>query len=145
MLLDELNSMPVFLQSKRLRFLQDGLVRRLGGLTEEAVDVRVIAAVNEDPEELVERGVLRANLFYRLNVIRINVPSLDEHKEDIPIYVEYFIEKANRRYGKEIKGVSDDVMNTLINMEYPGNVRQLENMIESSVILSDTDVISELG
>lgn len=81
MLLDELNSMPVFLQSKLLRFLQDGLVRRLGGLTEEAVDVRVIAAVNEDPEELVERGILRADLFYRLNVIRINVPSLDEHKE----------------------------------------------------------------
>ncbi|MCI7146217.1 MAG: sigma 54-interacting transcriptional regulator [Clostridiales bacterium] len=112
-LLDELNSMPVFLQSKLLRFLQDGLVRRLGGLTEEAVDVRVIAAVNEDPEELVERGILRADLFYRLNVIRINVPSLDEHKEDIPIYVEHFIEKANRRYGKEIKGVSDDVISEL--------------------------------
>ena len=143
-LLDELNSMPLHLQSKLLRVIQDGCIRKIGGYVEEAVDVRIITAVNEDPELLVEKGLLRADLFYRLNVIRIDIPSLENHKDDIPEYVKYFIDKANRKHSKEIKGISDNAMKVLIERDYPGNIRQLEHLIESNVVLCDGEFITKL-
>ena len=144
LLLDELNSMPLHLQSKLLRAIQEGCVRRVGGLSEQSVDTRIITTVNEDPELLVQQGYIRADLFYRLNVVRINIPPLRDHREDIPDYVNCFIRKSNLKHSRNVRGVSDSVMKTLMERDYPGNIRQLEHLIESSVVLCDDEIISEL-
>ena len=132
--LDEIGELPSELQTKLLRVLQDGEFERLGSSRTIRVDARVIAATNRDLEEEVRRGRFREDLFYRLNVFPLTVPPLRERTEDIPLLVEYFVEKASRRLGKVVKTIPTSVMNTLKDHPWPGNVRELENVIERAVI-----------
>jgi PAS domain S-box-containing protein len=134
--LDEIGELPLDLQSKLLRVLQEGEFERLGGTDTIKVDVRVIAATNRNLEARVEQGEFREDLFYRLNVFPIfNLP-LRERKEDIQPLVRHFIEKYNKKLGKSITEIPQPVMDELMEYEYPGNVRELENLIERAVILS---------
>lgn len=145
LLLDELNSMPLELQAKFLRTLQEGTIRRIGGIKEIPVNVRLIAAMNEDPEDMIRNGTLRRDLFYRLSVIRIEIPPLRKHKDDIPLYIEYFLKKFNDRYDKNCKELTATALVALQNREYPGNVRELENIIEAAVAMSDDAQILDLN
>lgn len=133
LLLDEINSMSLPLQAKLLRVLQEGHVRRVGGLSDIPIDVRIIATTNEDPLELVKKGLLRKDLYYRLNVISLNIPSLKEHKKDIPALAEHFIKKYNVILNKDVWYLSNDVKEAFINFDWPGNVRELENLIEGAM------------
>jgi arginine utilization regulatory protein len=140
-LLDEVNSMEPYLQSKLLRVLQDGYIRPIGSNKIIDIDVRIIATLNEDPEKLIESGKLRKDFYYRLSVIRINIPPLRERKEDIPILVENFIENYNRILGKNIQGIDDSVMKRFSEYSWPGNIRELKNVIESAINMSDNNDI----
>ncbi|HEY8363583.1 MAG TPA: sigma 54-interacting transcriptional regulator [Tissierellaceae bacterium] len=139
--LDEINSMPLELQSKLLRVLQDGSIRRVGATNTIDVDVRIIAATNIPPEEAVEKGLMRRDLYYRLNVISFEIPPLRERKEDIPLLIKYFINKFNKKFHKDIKGVSDEVLNIFYNYRWDGNVRELENLLEGIISITDKEVI----
>ena len=132
-LLDEINSMGHQLQAKLLRVLQEGYVRRVGGLSDIPVDVRILATTNEDPLDLLSKGILRRDLYYRLNVITVNVPSLRERKTDIPLLIDHFIKKYNSILQKDIWYVSNEVREAFLHYEWPGNVRELENIIESAI------------
>ena len=134
--LDEIGELPLELQAKLLRVIQDGEFERLGSSRTIKVDVRIIAATNRNLEEEVRNGRFRKDLWYRLNIFPITVPALREHMEDIPQLVEYYVEKISRRLGKSIESISTSVMNTLQNYHWPGNVRELENVIERAVINS---------
>lgn len=138
-LLDELNAMPYDLQSKLLRVLQENYIRRVGGAKDIPVDVRVIAAVNEDPALLIESGKLRADLYYRINIVNISIPPLRERKDDIPTLIDAFIEKHNERFKKQIWMLSDRAMDRLKRYNYPGNVRELENIIMSAVSMAERE------
>ena len=135
--LDEVAEMQLSTQAKFLRVLQGETFRRLGGKNEIDVDVRVIAATNRDPAEAVKDGLLREDLFYRLNVVSIVIPPLRERSTDIPQLVEYFIKKHGEGAGKPIQGVSNEAMRILMNYHWPGNVRQLEAVIERASLLSE--------
>ncbi len=139
LLLDEISAMPYDLQSKLLRVLQESYIRRVGGAKDIPINVRIIATVNEPPEDLIECGKLRKDLFYRLNVINISIPSLKERLDDIPLLTERFLEKHNKRFGKEIWMVSDGAIKRLQHYDYPGNVRELENIIEQAVSMADKE------
>jgi formate hydrogenlyase transcriptional activator len=135
--LDEVGDLPLELQPKLLRVLQERQVERLGsGGRTTPVDVRVIAATNQDLEEMIQRRVFRADLFYRLNVFPIRVPPLRERAEDIPLLVTHFVRRFGERQGKAIEKVPDEVMATLKHYSWPGNVRELQNVIERSLIVS---------
>ncbi|MCX7694259.1 MAG: sigma 54-interacting transcriptional regulator [Caloramator sp.] len=140
--LDELNSMPPTLQAKLLRVLQDGLVRRIGDIKEKKVDVRFIASTNINPEECLKRGLIRRDLYYRLNVISINIPELKDRKTDIPLLVNFFIEKYKNRFGKNKIQITEEALDCLINYSWPGNVRELEHIIERILNLKDDDTIT---
>jgi arginine utilization regulatory protein len=133
LMLDEINSMGLQLQAKLLRVLQEGYVRRVGGLSDIPLDVRILATTNEDPIELLNKGILRKDLYYRLNVISVNIPPLRERKNDIPILIEHFIKKYNTILQKDIWYVSNEVKEAFMHHEWPGNVRELENIIESAM------------
>ncbi len=137
LLLDEVSAMPYELQSKLLRVLQEKYIRRVGGKKDILVDVRIIATVNEDPRELISSGALRPDLYYRLNVIGITIPPLRERKRDIGVLAESFLKKYNEEYDKEIWMIADSALEKLENYDYPGNVRELENIIMSAVSMSD--------
>ncbi|WP_085506151.1 sigma-54 interaction domain-containing protein [Thalassobacillus devorans] len=139
--LDEINSMPITLQTKILRVLQEGKVRRIGDHKEKAVDVRLISALNVRPEELLESGEMRQDLYYRLNVLYLEVPPLRERKEDLPLLVDYFIRSFNDRLGKKVTSVSEDTMAFFLDHDWPGNVRELRNMIERAMNLSNREQI----
>lgn len=139
--LDEIGEMPLGLQAKLLRFLDSGEFRRVGGNKTLKADVRVITATNRDLHELVKRGEFRQDLYYRLNVININIPPLRERKEDIPGLADYFLNKYTQKLSKSIAGIDDVAMDILMNYHWPGNVRELENVIERAVILSETELI----
>ena len=139
LLLDEISAMPYDLQSKLLRVLQEDYIRRVGGMKDIPINVRIIATVNEPPEELIARGSLRKDLFYRLNVVNIKIPALRERLDDIPILAEKFLEKYNKRFGKEIWMMSDGAVKKLSHYDYPGNVRELENIIEQAVSMAEND------
>lgn len=139
LLLDEISAMPYDLQSKLLRVLQEDYIRRVGGTKDIPVNVRIIATVNESPEELMSSGKLRKDLFYRLNVINISIPALRERMDDIPVLAEAFLEKHNKRFGKEIWMVSENAIKKLQHYDYPGNVRELENLIEQAVSMADRE------
>ncbi|GIW48696.1 MAG: sigma-54-dependent Fis family transcriptional regulator [Caloramator sp.] len=128
--LDELNSMPPTLQAKLLRVLQDGLVRRVGDIKEKKVDVRFIASTNINPEECLKRGLIRRDLYYRLNVISIKIPELKDRRTDIPLLINFFIDKYKNRFGKDKIQITDEALDCLINYSWPGNVRELEHTIE---------------
>jgi two-component system response regulator PilR (NtrC family) len=132
--LDEVGELPPTLQVKLLRVLQDRKVRPVGGSTEVEVDVRVLAATNRDVEAEVQAGTFREDLFYRLNVIRIGVPPLRERPEDIPVLAGYFLEKHAALQGRPLK-FSEDAIRWLAQQSYPGNVRELENIVERGVTL----------
>ncbi|MGB4781457.1 sigma-54-dependent transcriptional regulator, partial [Candidatus Methylomirabilis sp.] len=135
--LDEVAEMQLPTQAKFLRVLQGETFRRLGGKNEIDVDVRVIAATNRDPVEAVKDGLLREDLFYRLNVVSIVIPPLRERSTDIPQLVEYFIKKHGESAGKPIQGISNEAMRLLMNYHWPGNVRQLEAVVERAGLLSE--------
>ena len=139
LLLDEISAMPYELQGKLLRVLQEDYIRRVGGMKDIPVDVRIIATVNEPPEDLIAQGKLRSDLFYRLCVVNIEIPSLRERMDDIQILAEGFLEKFNKKFDKEIWMISDGALKKLKNHSYPGNVRELENIIEQAVSMSDNE------
>ncbi|MEG0774412.1 sigma 54-interacting transcriptional regulator [Clostridium sp.] len=140
--LDELNSMPVNFQGKLLRVLQDGEVRRIGDSASKRVDVRVVASLNEKPEELMALGKLRKDLFYRLSVVRINLPELNDRKGDIPSLVNYFINKFNKKFGVNIEDISEEALNYLIVRDYEGNIRELEHIIESGFNVRNQGILT---
>lgn len=141
--LDEINSMDITLQAKLLRFLQEGHIRRLGENKSHEVDVRVIAALNEDPYEAIEAGTLRKDLFYRLSVINFSLPPLRENKKDIIEISNYFLEFFNSKLNKNIKGLSDEVLEFFKSYDWPGNVRELKHSIEYAVNITESNTISK--
>jgi DNA-binding NtrC family response regulator len=139
--LDEIGEIPVEMQVKLLRALQESEFERVGGIRTLSVDVRLIAATNRDLEELIAAGRFREDLYYRLNVVPIALPSLRERRDDIPLLVAHFIDKYNRRLGKKVERVDDEAMHLLLNHGWPGNIRELENLMERSVLFADGPVI----
>jgi PAS domain S-box-containing protein len=139
--LDEVGDMSSSLQVKLLRVLQEKEYEPLGSTSLEKTDVRVIAATNKDLSKLVNEGKFRDDLFYRLNVVKIDLPSLSQRREDIPLLINAFIQKFNLKMGKQITGVSDQVLRLLLKYDYPGNVRELENIIEHAFALCRGDRI----
>jgi transcriptional regulator with PAS, ATPase and Fis domain len=134
--LDEIGEMTPATQVKLLRVLQERRFRRLGGRVEQSVDVRMIAATNVDPQEAVQKGKLREDLYYRLNVFSFRLPPLRERKEDLPLLIQAFINEFNTRNQKSIGGVDQSAMRLLEHHGWPGNVRELRNVIERATILS---------
>jgi arginine utilization regulatory protein len=139
LLLDEINSMPYELQPKLLRVLQENYIRRVGGSTDIPIDVRIITTCNENPEKILREGKLRKDLYYRLNVIQLNVPPLRERLDDILLLAKMFVDKHNIRFNKQITGFSDDARDFLLSYDYPGNARELENMIMSAISMCEDD------
>ncbi len=133
--LDEIGEITPALQVRLLRVLQERSFEPLGGIKPVKVDVRVIAASNKDLTALVKQGTFRQDLFYRINVVKLDLPPLRERKEDIPLLIEHFVQRLNRLQGKSIEGVSPDVLALLMAHVYPGNVRELENIIEHAFVL----------
>jgi two-component system, NtrC family, response regulator AtoC len=135
--LDELGDLPVPLQVKLLRALQEGEVRRVGDNASRSVDVRLVAATARDLEADVADGRFRADLYYRINVVRIHLPALRERAEDIPELVRHFVDRFNRRLGLRVTGVTAAAMRALVEYPWPGNVRELENVVERAMVLTD--------
>ncbi|OTQ56224.1 sigma-54 interaction domain-containing protein [Gilliamella apis] len=135
--LDELNAMPLEMQSKLLRFLQEKTYWPLGGNKEQHADVRIVAAMNESPAELLKSGKMRSDLFYRLNVGLIKLPALRERQEDIPVLARYFIDKHKTDVNMVITGISEHALQQLMSAPWPGNVRMLENAIVRSMVLQN--------
>ncbi|UYL08513.1 sigma-54 dependent transcriptional regulator [Bdellovibrio sp. SKB1291214] len=133
--LDEVGELPLTIQVKLLRAIQERVVRRVGSTEDTKVEVRIIAATNRNLEEMVAKGTFRQDLFYRLNVINIKTPSLRERREDVPLLANHFLKKYNERLNKNIGAISVEAMEILKKYDYPGNVRELENMIERTVAL----------
>jgi DNA-binding NtrC family response regulator len=142
---DEISSISLETQAKLLRVMQEREFMRLGGTQTIKVDVRILAATNTDIEELIVQKAFRKDLFYRLNVIKIEIPPLRERKEDIPLLVKHFIEIYSRENHKDVEGVSEDVLEILDAHAWPGNVRELENLIERAVVLSRSKVITRVS
>ena len=139
--LDEIGELPIILQVKLLRAVQEKTFRRVGGSEDIRVDVRIISATNQDLSQKVKDGAFREDLFYRLNVIPIQMPPLRKRKEDIPILARHFIEKYSRQFGKEIRKISSYALELLMDYQFPGNVRELENIIERSVAMEQSNII----
>jgi formate hydrogenlyase transcriptional activator len=141
--LDEIGELPLELQPKLLRVLQDREFERLGGVRTVRVDVRIISATNRDLRKDVAARRFREDLFYRLNVFPIELPPLRERRSDIPILVHHFLRKHAAKMSKQIDNIPDDTMEVLQNWNWPGNIRELENVIERMVILSNGDVLAD--
>jgi len=139
--LDEIGEMPKELQVKILRVLEEQKFQRVGGTEDVEVDNRIIAATNKDLKQAVEAGAFRDDLFYRLNVITISIPPLRERKEDIPLLVDYFLEKHRKVFKSRAAGVSDDALKLLVEYSWPGNVRELENALVRAMILCGSEMI----
>ncbi len=139
--LDEIGDMNLSLQAKILRVIQERKVTPVGSTKEVPVSVRVISATNKDLDSLIESGEFRNDLFYRLNVIRVKIPALKNHKSDIPILVSHFIRKYNKKFNKKIQSISVNALNYLISCEWQGNIRELENEIEKAILLSTEDIL----
>ena len=139
--LDEISEMSPALQTKILRFIQEREFERVGGNAPIGVDVRIIAATNRDVRDAVSNKGFRDDLYYRLSVITIELPPLRERKEDIPLLVEHFLEKKGGAMGKRLESLSDEAWKMLFNYNYPGNVRELENIIERALVIAEGDVI----
>ncbi len=140
--LDEIGDIPLVLQSKLLRVIQEKEIERLGGTHPIKVDVRIIAATNRNLEEEVKKGAFREDLYYRLNVVNIVIPPLRERKEDIPLLIDFFLKKYNVKHKKNIKGLTREARDVLVRYDYPGNVRELENIVERATVLTRGDHIS---
>lgn len=133
--LDEVGELPLSIQVKLLRAIQERMIRRVGATDDSKVDVRIIAATNRNLEEMVTKGTFRQDLYYRLNVINIRTPSLRERRDDVPLLANHFLKKYNDKLSKHIGGISAEAMEILKKYDYPGNVRELENLIERTVAL----------
>ena len=140
--LDEIGEMPLSMQVKLLRFVEERTLIRVGGVALHSVDVRLIAASNQDLKELVKNQSFREDLYYRLNVVTVTLPPLRSRRDDIPLLVHNFLSKYSKAFGKEIKGISPEALEILSQYPFPGNVRELENIIERAVALSDDSMIS---
>lgn len=140
--LDELNSMPLHMQAKLLRIIQDGKIRPVGSSIEKNVNVKVIVAVNKSPSQLIQENLLREDLFYRLSGRMLYLSPLRERKEDIPVYIEYFLKQFNNKFEKNIKGLAPNLKQTLMKYSWPGNVRELKHVVESMVNLADTNELN---
>ncbi|USG65459.1 sigma 54-interacting transcriptional regulator [Brevibacillus ruminantium] len=141
--LDELNSMPLDLQAKLLRALQDGEIRRIGSSHAVRVDVRVIAAVNEPPQRLVQSGAMRTDLYYRINVVSFELPPLRERREDVEMLTAHFLDKYNRRFQMQVGGISEEVAALFSRYDWPGNVRELEHVIEAAMNMVEAELIEK--
>ena len=151
LLLDEVSAMPIGLQGKLLRVLQEEYIRRVGGTKDIPIDVRIISTINEPAKDLIANGALRQDLYYRLGTLSITIPPLRDRKDDIPLLINSFLKKYNERFGKEIWMISDGAETKLMKYDYPGNIRELENIIMAAVsmaeegqhVLTDRDI--EIG
>jgi two-component system response regulator AtoC len=144
--LDEIGDISPSLQAKLLQVLQDREFSRLGGKTDVQVDVRILVATNKDLERNVREGRFREDLYYRLNVINIDVPPLRERKKEIPVFVKYFFDFYRKKYGNGVRPPSQKLMRTFLRHRWPGNVRELENMVKRLVVLGDEKgIIEELN
>lgn len=141
--LDEIGDLPLFLQVKFLRVLQDKEIHRLGGSRSINLDVRVIAATNRPLEKMVAEKSFREDLYYRLNVIQINIPPLRERKEDTHIYVRHFMEKLSKSMGLQCPRISPDALKVLLDYDYPGNIRELGNILEKCLVMDEDGVIDQ--
>jgi len=139
--LDEIGSIPVEAQVKLLRALQEGEFERVGGIRTLKVDVRVVAATNSDLKQQIANGSFREDLYYRLNVVGIHLPALRERPADLPLLVHHFLTRYNERLGKHVVNASDDVSAALRAYSWPGNIRELENVVERAVLFCDGDTI----
>ena len=140
--LDEIGEMAPALQAKLLRVLEDKSFKRVGGVADIRVDVRVIAATNRTLEDEVKRGRFREDLFYRLNVLPVGLPPLRAHAEDVPILVRYFVDTYNKEFKKRVRGVTDDAMRRLQTYGWPGNIRELRNAVERAMLLVEGDMLA---
>ena len=140
--LDEIGDMSLHLQAKLLRVLQEKELNKIGSSLNKLIDVRVIAATNKNLEDMVSNGLFREDLYYRLNVIPINLPSLRERKEDIPLLIDFMVKEYARKLDKEVECVDENVLETLIEYKWPGNIRELQNIIEYSVNMSFSNKIT---
>jgi transcriptional regulator with GAF, ATPase, and Fis domain len=140
--LDEVTELPIDTQVKLLRVLQEGEFERVGSSQTLKVDVRVIAATNRDLQEVVRSGMFRADLYYRLNVFPLEVPPLRERKDDIPLLVNFFLGRFGKKLGKEIHGVPQKAMASLTSYSWPGNIRELQNVVERAVVLASGPIVN---
>src|SRR5579871_3771956 len=140
--LDEVGDIPLELQPKLLRALQEREFERLGSTRTQQVDTRVVAATNRDLAKMVEEGTFRRDLYYRLNVFPLRIPPLRERREDIPLLVRYFAQKFSRTMNRHITTIPAETMQSLVRWDWPGNVRELEHMVERAVILSSGSVLN---
>jgi two-component system response regulator PilR (NtrC family) len=138
---DEIGELSTSLQVKLLRVVQEKTFRRIGGAEDIKVDVRIISATNKNLQERVKKGEFREDLYYRLNVIPIFIPPLRERREDIPLLMNSFIEKYSRMFGKEIRNISSYAVELLMNYDFPGNIRELQNIIERGVAMESSNII----
>lgn len=139
--LDEINSMPLELQAKLLRVIQDGQIRRVGDVNTRGINIRVIAATNVEPIEAVKNGYIRTDLYYRLNTISLEIPSLKERTDDILLLTNYFIEKYRRINIKNVKGITEEVKDLLLSYKWPGNIRELEHVVEGAIHVMEGEYI----
>ncbi|MBW2621892.1 MAG: sigma-54-dependent Fis family transcriptional regulator [Deltaproteobacteria bacterium] len=140
-LLDEISEMALALQAKLLRVLQEGEIDRVGGKKPISINVRVIATTNRELKTRIEEGLFRQDLYYRLNVIPLRIPALNDRRGDIPLLIEHFLEKFSRENGRKAKRLSANTFNHLLGMDWPGNVRELENIIARGILLSEGEII----
>ena len=140
--LDEIGDMSLNLQAKLLRVLQEKELNKIGSKSNISIDVRIVAATNKDLESMVSKGTFREDLYYRLNVIPISLPSLRERKDDIPLLINYMIKEYSIKLNKHVTGIDEDVLSLLINHRWPGNIRELQNIIEYSVNMSSNSIIT---
>lgn len=140
--LDEIVDMQPAMQSKLLRVLEDSRTRRLGANSDQKVDVRIIAATNQNIQDLIDSNKFRNDLYFRLNSFEINIPPLRERPEDIPLLIKYYIDLLSQRMNKRISRVEDEVINAAMEYNFPGNIRELRNMVERAIILAETDKLS---
>lgn len=142
--LDEIGEMPLDLQVKLLRALQEKEIERVGGRKTIKVDVRIVAATNRDLEKEVAEGRFRSDLYYRLNIFPISLPALRDRREDIPLLAGYFIRRFAKKAGRQITTLSNRALQDMVSYNWPGNIRELEHLIERSVLLSSGDTIKQV-
>ena len=143
--LDEIGEMPIDMQIKLLRVIEEGVITRIGSSIEIPIDVRIIAATNKNLKDEVERGNFRKDLYYRLNVLPIYLPPLRERREDIPEFINYYMEKTSKKLNKQSVNISEEYMKYLIDYDWPGNVRELENVIELMINSEEFKLISVIS
>ena len=143
--LDEIGDMPLGIQAKFLRVLEENSFERVGGTKSVQTDVRIITATNRNLKDLIAKGVFRSDLYFRLKVISIDLPPLRERSGDIPLLIDYFIRKYNGKYGKHVSGLSRDLLKKIASYRWPGNIRELQNLINQAVLLSEGEEIGSFS